>query len=261
MVFGLCFLYRGGFLVTALASASLITGASSPITALSRLLEIGILRWIGTPSYSIDLRHWPIFMLTRPSIDKHLPTGLVRLSQLAITIGLAELSYRGIESPARHQGFRSGLHTLQAAFKQWLNLQKLGVSAGVISAGLLLVWQGSRPPAERRSDIFSALQKPSAPVDIVSNKALQPSSRNTQHAFSMSTPIHPTSPAQNNPQTFQSTPMVTRAGNSPRVTLIGDSIMQGAIPMMEDILGQDICIDAARKCRMEDIPALVEILA
>ncbi len=37
--------------------------------------------------------------------------------------------------------------------------------------------------------------------------------------------------------------------------------MQGTIPMMEDMLGPDIYIDAARKRRMEDVPALIENLA
>jgi len=47
------FLYRGGIPLTALASALLIIGASSPTTSLSKLLESRVLRWIGTRSYSI----------------------------------------------------------------------------------------------------------------------------------------------------------------------------------------------------------------
>jgi hypothetical protein len=46
----------------------------------------------------------------------------------------------------------------------------------------------------------------------------------------------------------------------PRLTLIGDSIMQGAAPMVEDVLGEGIYIDAARKRKMEDVPALIETL-
>jgi hypothetical protein len=47
----------------------------------------------------------------------------------------------------------------------------------------------------------------------------------------------------------------------PRATLIGDSIMQGAAPMIEDVLGEDIYIDAARQRKMEDVPALVKTLS
>src|SRR6185503_5207901 len=139
------FLYRGGILLTAFASALLIMGASSPITSLSKLFESRILRWIGTRSYSIYLWHWPVFMLSRPGIDIHLPALLVRVGQLVVTFILAELSYRWIESPIRHQGFQSSLLSWQATFKLWSIPQKVGAGAGIICVALLLIWQSSLP--------------------------------------------------------------------------------------------------------------------
>jgi hypothetical protein len=73
------------------------------------------------------------------------------------------------------------------------------------------------------------------------------SSANASEAVSLPTDLH---------ATLTATPSM----EVPRVTLIGDSIMQGATPMIEDVLGEDIYIDAARKRRMEDVPALVETL-
>src|SRR6266540_2208882 len=101
------FLYRGGVLITAVSSAFLIIGASSPATLISKLLETRPLRWIGSRSYSIYLWHWPVFMLTRPGVDVQLPELFIRVGQVAMTFGLAELSYRWIESPVRHYGFRA----------------------------------------------------------------------------------------------------------------------------------------------------------
>ena len=46
------------------------------------------------------------------------------------------------------------------------------------------------------------------------------------------------------------TPSATLPGKFPGMTLIGDSIMQGAAPMMEGVLGENIYIDAARKRRL-----------
>ena len=43
------FLYRGGILITAVSSAFLIIGASSPATLISKLLETRSLRWIESP--------------------------------------------------------------------------------------------------------------------------------------------------------------------------------------------------------------------
>ena len=70
---------------------------------------------------------------------------------------------------------------------------------------------------------------------------------NTQEIIDVSTGV---------PRTFTTGP----ADNLPRATLIRDSIMQGARPMLEDVLGEDFYIDAARKRRMEDVPALIRTL-
>ena len=254
------FLYRGGILLTAFASAFLIMGASSPITSLSKLFESRVLRWIGTRSYSIYLWHWPVFMLSRPGIDIHLPALLVRIGQLIVTFILAELSYRWIESPLRHHGFRSSLRSWQATFKLWSLPQKLGISTGIICAGLLLVWQSFLPVAEGRPDSVLALQNSSSPADIVSMRPTKPSSLHTQQVPGMSISIRPTSTVQNDTEMRKPTATATSPSNSPGITLIGDSIMQGAAPMIDDVLGQNIYIDAARKRHMEDLPALIENL-
>ena len=255
------FLYRGGILLTALASALVIMGASSPNTSLSKLLESRILRWLGTRSYSIYLWHWPVFMLSRAAVDIHLPALLVRAAQLVVIFGLAELSYRWIESPIRHGGFRSGLRSWQATFKLWSIPQKIGMGTGIICAGLLLMGQGYLQIPEVRTDNVLALQNTSSPVDIVNMTATKPSSLNTQQTPGMPASIYPTMTVRNNTQILTSTPAATPPRNFLGITLIGDSIMQGAAPMIQDVLDENIYIDAARKRRMEDVPALIETLA
>jgi peptidoglycan/LPS O-acetylase OafA/YrhL len=241
------FLYRGGILITALASGFLIVGASSPTTLLSKFLETPPLRWIGSRSYSIYLWHWPVFMLTRPGFDIQLPEAFIRVGQVALTFGLAELSYRWIESPVRHDGFRVSLRSLRAAFKRWSIPQKLGVGAGLLSASMLLIWQSSIQPISNQ-----------VPEDI------PPAQNASSMSLLYATPTKPalvhTPPAPTSITNSDSTRTATPAPNLPKATLIGDSIMQGATPMLEDILGADIYIDAARKRHMEDVPALVETL-
>ncbi len=250
------FLYRGGILLAALMTALLIIGASSPSTSLSKLFEHRILRWIGTRSYSIYLWHWPVFMLTRPGIDVPLPALPVRLGQLAITFALAELSYRWVEYPIRHQGFRSSLRSWQVAFRQWSTPKKLSLGAGIVSASMLLIWQGSIQVPEN----ISVIQDTSAPISAVPINAVDmtptiSASESTEEANVVAPPTPSTKMA---PQEIK--PTSTRTADLPRVTLIGDSIMQGARPMIEDVLGEGVYIDAARKRKMEDVPALVETL-
>jgi peptidoglycan/LPS O-acetylase OafA/YrhL len=96
------FLFRGGFVLVALATAVVILVAVHPHTHLGpHLLGWRPVRWIGVRSYSIYLWHWPVFMLTRPELDVPV-TGLPLLAlRLAATIVLADLSYRFVETPIR----------------------------------------------------------------------------------------------------------------------------------------------------------------
>jgi len=185
-------------------------------------------------------------MLTRPGFDIHLPELLIRVGQVAITFGLAELSYRWIESPVRHYGFRASIRSLQAKFSQWSVPQKLGVGAGILSASLLLLWQGSIHQLNQ-----NGLEEP---------PTLQSSSSISLVNMTPTKSSFVTQPAPGIPTNLRSTLTATSTVNLPRITLIGDSIMQGAAPMIEHVLGTDIYIDAARKRRMEDVPALIETL-
>jgi peptidoglycan/LPS O-acetylase OafA/YrhL/CubicO group peptidase (beta-lactamase class C family) len=96
-------LYRGGFALVALATATTIVAATHPrARLLPRTLGWRPLRWIGLRSYGIYLWHWPIFLLTLPYQDVPFD-GLPLLAlRLTIVIGLAELSYRFVELPIRH---------------------------------------------------------------------------------------------------------------------------------------------------------------
>lgn len=97
------FLYQGGILLVAAATALVIAAVVSPGSpVLGSLLGTGILRWIGLRSYSLYLWHWPVFMVTRPQLDTTLEGAPLLLLRFTITFALAEISYRLIESPIRH---------------------------------------------------------------------------------------------------------------------------------------------------------------
>lgn len=243
------FLYRGGFLLTALASALLIVGASTPTTLISRLLETRALRWIGSRSYSIYLWHWPVFMLTRPGFDIQLPTAWIRVWQVVVTFLLAELSYRWVETPVRQRGFQASLQSLQATFRQWSVPQKLGVGAAIAFASLLVIWQGTLHPVTA-----------GAPMEEMPVVQTTPSPDAIRATETRRTPLQP-QPITDSLRPTRSALTLTPGIDLPRATLIGDSIMQGAAPMIEDVLGKGVYIDAARKRKMEDVPALVKTLS
>jgi peptidoglycan/LPS O-acetylase OafA/YrhL len=107
------FLYRAGFLVCSLATLATIAAVSRP-TALSRLLGVAPLVWIGTRSYGLYLWHWPVYVLTRPGVDlTGWTTNEILALRLALTFLLAELSYRWIERPVREGALADWMITLK----------------------------------------------------------------------------------------------------------------------------------------------------
>jgi peptidoglycan/LPS O-acetylase OafA/YrhL len=93
-------LYPWGFLLSALASAALVAAASFRGSLFGRWLDQQPLRWIGERSYGLYLWHWPIFMLTRPE-DLHLDATLTLAVRIVLTLIIAALSYRFVETPIR----------------------------------------------------------------------------------------------------------------------------------------------------------------
>lgn len=95
-------LYRGGFVVVALASAVMIAVVCHPAAWLGSAFAIAPLRWIGLRSYGIYLYHWPIFVVTRPDLDLPFGGTPAFLVSLGLTLLVADLSYRYLEMPIRN---------------------------------------------------------------------------------------------------------------------------------------------------------------
>ena len=95
------FLYQGGFALVAVASAGVIAAVVHPRGHLGWVLGRQPLRWLGLRSYGVYLWHWPVFMLTRPHLDVPFD-GLPLLAlRFGVTLTIAELSYRLVETPIR----------------------------------------------------------------------------------------------------------------------------------------------------------------
>jgi peptidoglycan/LPS O-acetylase OafA/YrhL len=95
------FLYQGGLVLLSLATVLVIVAASHPATWVGKALGWGPLRWIGLWSYAIYLWHYPIIVLTTPTVTHGVDKMRV-LVQVAAIVGIAALSWRFIETPIRH---------------------------------------------------------------------------------------------------------------------------------------------------------------
>jgi peptidoglycan/LPS O-acetylase OafA/YrhL len=102
------FLYDGGFLVVALATAAVVAvAACRPDGPGARALAVPPLRYIGRISYGLYVYHWPLFLI----LD-HAHTGLVGVPLLAVrlvvTLVVAALSFHLVEEPIRSGRFIVG---------------------------------------------------------------------------------------------------------------------------------------------------------
>jgi peptidoglycan/LPS O-acetylase OafA/YrhL len=102
------FLYEGGFLLVALATAMVVVVAvRSPRDVLSMTLSWSALRYTGRISYGLYLYHWPLFLLLNQT-----RTGLHGPVLLALRFGAtfvaADLSARFLELPIRTRSFFGG---------------------------------------------------------------------------------------------------------------------------------------------------------
>jgi len=144
-------LYRGGFLVFALVCAVIIAVVvTQPESLLSRLLRNPGLVALGLRSYSLYLWHWPVrvFVTPRPGLDGF----TLFVVRLAISLVLAEVSYRFVERPLRVGRIaRSGSRPAVAYFAV------LTVVAAVLVTTVAA-------PAPLPPSSLSELKRPSGPV-------------------------------------------------------------------------------------------------
>lgn len=153
-------MYRGGFLLTALASLALIAGAASPSRSpLTWVLAWPPLRWIGLASYGIYLWHWPVYVLLTP--ERTGTTGQpLLLVRLAVTGLLATLSYLIIETPIRRW-------TPTGRGAPWTSLVRARAAGAAIVVALISIL-ATAGPARVAPPNSDALATPSASASSTS---------------------------------------------------------------------------------------------
>jgi peptidoglycan/LPS O-acetylase OafA/YrhL len=93
------FLYPGGFVLLAIATAALVAAVVNPASRLGPVLALAPLRWTGVRSYGIYLWQWPIIVLASPT---QIAFQWRRAAlEVAGTLLVASLSWRLVEEPVR----------------------------------------------------------------------------------------------------------------------------------------------------------------
>jgi peptidoglycan/LPS O-acetylase OafA/YrhL len=210
-------LYRGGYVAIAIVTAVVVAAIVHPAARFSSsVLALAPLRWIGQRSYGIYLWHWPVFLVTRPGLDVPL-RGLPLFGlRVAITVGIAAVSYRFVEMPIRSGALGRSVEALRRnvrrdgrRFTKRLGLAGAGIASSVVLVGLGLAAADSPDPP-------SGFPKRAAHIPITTATA----------------PAATTAPA------------TTLPALGGRVTAVGDSVMLGAQRALQQFLGDRLQMDA-----------------
>ena len=107
--------YPGGLVVVSAMTVVAIAGSAVPDSVLGRALDVQPLRWIGERSYGLYLWHWPVFVLVLAFLPGWARDGgsgwALGGIALAVTVAASTLSFRFVEQPIRHNGFRATFRT------------------------------------------------------------------------------------------------------------------------------------------------------
>lgn len=154
------FLYRGGFVVLAAASALVIAALAHPACRLGSIIGWRPLRWIGVRSYGIYLWHYPIIVLTTPA-GAHGVDPLRDLLQVGATFLIAALSWRYLEEPVRHGALGRLLSRARAGGWRPAEIPRRGwavltaLAAILVLASLGLAGVGSSPAPAASSPVIA----------------------------------------------------------------------------------------------------------
>jgi peptidoglycan/LPS O-acetylase OafA/YrhL len=273
-------LYRGGFLLMAVVGAVLVAAAAEPDTRLGRALGWSPLRWLGARSYGIYLWHWPIMQLTRPQLDVSLHGAPLILLQALATLAAAALSYRYVEMPVRDGTAQKRLRTF---LDRHTPHQRLAWVSGSAAALLTFAGLGFGLPAPIAAAAFSTTATPSAlqaltplhsggqsqpvltafggnpfgarligsqpPIGTQPLTGIQPPTGTAPLTGTpppagapppTGTPSPTGSPGTAPPQTAGA----KHANQSNGILAVGDSVMLGCAPNLEQLLGHGLRVDA-----------------
>jgi len=205
-------LYRGGFLAVSALCVVVVAAAPRPASVVGWLLDRAPLRWLGSRSYSIYLWHWPVAVVTRPDIDLTMSGWHLFMLRTALTIGLAEASFRLVEAPFRVGGVRAvvrawGWPRLSRTTRARVAPAALA-GAFVIAGSLISVFVYTTP----RPALAAAPRSPN-PSPSTSAAPKPAAHRPAPRPAGSVTPRKPAKPAP-----------------KPVISAFGDSVMLGATP-------------------------------
>jgi peptidoglycan/LPS O-acetylase OafA/YrhL len=233
--------YPAGLILAAVGAAGLVAAAAST-GVIAAMTSLPPLRWVGIRSYGIYLWHWPVIALAGAIAGPGPTSAWLWLIEAAVTVGLACVSWRFVETPILRDGFL-------ATCSRWRTLVDEGLRPvgprrkvapmAVATAALLVVavagYGVARPPAPGAPSGLLRQVAEGQRISAASQatvRATAPANRPTSLAPSAAGPSASPAPASVCRTASVKQPKV--AGR--QVTAIGDSVMVASATALDAAL-------------------------
>ena len=248
--------FRGGILLASLATAVLVMGVVERRPGgprpVARVMRHPALGWVGARSYSVYLWHWPVILLValdNPSAPGTVSHLLTRLWCVLVTVALADLTFRFVETPFRTLGFRGVAVALGRGVSE-LTLRGRRVVAAVVAV-LALATGVIVLTAPDQSQTAQMLAQNEASADQQAPPSGAPSTAPSGAPSTPSTPGATAPSASATPSGASATKASFAMPSGPELDAYGDSIMVGSLQALRYYF-PGIRIDAKSNRRWSD---------
>jgi hypothetical protein len=230
-------LFRGGFLVTGLATLLVIAAVTHRYSVAGPVLGNPVFKYVGTRSYGLYLFHWPIYQVIRKLAGNVLTWQQFAIA-MAVTLVITELSYTYVETPVRRREVAIWWDSLRRRRdpvpRQLVALSVVAMMAigafGVIRMGVAENRGNAIAEDLERGEGFTVDEDDLLPGP---NSTPPPGTTPASAAPASSTPVSVTGSTTTTTSTTSSTTTTLPIpAESPRVFAIGDSVMQGAADVL-----------------------------
>ena len=238
-------LYRGGFLLFALATGLLIICVQNTECIVRRLLSVKPLVWLGQRSFSVYLVHYPLLLLMNPATRTTRIAWWEQALQLVLILAVAEVFYRLVERPWSHKPTQQDSTARKHVLAPAMVLPALGAACVAALAFAPLDWAGIATARAEQLRPELAQNATSSQDNGVNDKGAEPASgKDSQPSDTASDDATKQKPkegpiAEKVPKNldWKSFTYDEATGTcDARVLMIGDSVTAGAQPGIQAAL-------------------------
>lgn len=251
-------LYRGGHALASVLSALVILATLNKASLLGKCLSCSPLKWIGDRSYSIYLWHYPIILLISGGAKSNIG---ITLLEILLSIILAAISYRFIETPIRHGAIGETLKILRSRprsrreRRNQIRLARKGLY--VCSATFVLVLSSLLcicfVPRKTALTNITALEKQAEEVSKITEAKKKQLSESSSDVKNQSTEDSLKDSSKDSTKDTSSDTDDSKSLSDLNLLLMGDSVALGASDEFYEVFPNSICDAAIGRYTTESI--------